>query len=401
MKSGLYAVHVRNNKKKKKYIYGPKFKYGVQVPRNVRDALALDKANGDTKWADAIKKEIEALKALKCFEFRDQRPGNDYQKTTLVMIFEVKYDLRHKARLVAGGHLIDILDNSGYSSCVKNISVRLLHLIADQHKLTQLCGDVGNVFVNAYTNERVFAIAGLEFGDDEGKVVILVKALYGLAMSAEYWHSFFADFLRSIGFKPTRFDNDVWIKYASDKKSYEYICTHVDDFMIVVKDPNSIMKKIQDRFVVKAVGPPDYYLGNDYKRDKSGKYCYGCKRYLVEALRHVTTMFGNLKKHSTLLPTSDHPEEDNSTILSSEDHRKFQMLIGMLNWLVGIGRIDISHSVASLARFVACPRQGHLDRALQVFGYLKKFPNRRIRVDSKDPCFIGSEETLNCDLTII
>ena len=101
--------------------------------------------------------EIDALIALQCFEFRpqDQKPGKEYQKTTLVMIFEVKHDLRHKARLVAGGHLVDVLDNSVYSSCVKNISVQLLHVIAQKHKLDQLSGDVGNAFVNAYTNENL------------------------------------------------------------------------------------------------------------------------------------------------------------------------------------------------------------------------------------------------------
>lgn len=35
-----------------------------------------------------------------------------------------------------------------------------------------------------------------------------------------------------------------------------------------------------------------------------------------------------------------------------------------------------------------------------VFGYLKKYPNRRIRVESSDPDFIGEEETLHKDMTM-
>ena len=76
-----------------------------------------------------------------------------------------------------------------YSSCVKNISVRLLYIIAHNQDLSLLCGDVGNAFVNTYTNERVYAITGPDIGEDEGKIVILVKALYDLATSAERWHS--------------------------------------------------------------------------------------------------------------------------------------------------------------------------------------------------------------------
>jgi hypothetical protein len=51
----------------------------------------------------------------------------------------------------------------------------------------------------------------------------------------------------------------------------------------------------------------------------------------------------------------------------------------------------------SLSRFSACPRKGHLERALKVFGYLKKRPNRRICVDSRDPMLLGFEKELEQD----
>ena len=37
---------------------GPKFKFGTQVPRNAKEAHRLDAQNGDTKWKDAITKEL-------------------------------------------------------------------------------------------------------------------------------------------------------------------------------------------------------------------------------------------------------------------------------------------------------------------------------------------------------
>ena len=102
---------VKNKKKKKKFMIGPRFKYGVQIPQNVREAYKLDKHNGDDKWTKAIKKEINTLVVdLKCFEFHPAGTnlGSDFQCTTLVMIFEVKHDLHHKARLVAGRHLVNL-----------------------------------------------------------------------------------------------------------------------------------------------------------------------------------------------------------------------------------------------------------------------------------------------------
>ena len=70
------------------------------------------------------------------------------------------------------------------------------------------------------------------------------------------------------------------------------------------------------------------------------------------------------------------------------------MLVGMLNWTVGIGRFDIIHATSSLAPFALCPRKGHLERALRVFGYLKNYPNKRIVVDSWDPIFTRGD--LSC-----
>ena len=93
-------------------------------------------------------------------------------------------------------------------------------------------GDVGNAFVTAETREKVYFIAGREFGERQGMTVIIRKALYGLASSAACFHAHFGDTLRSAGFVPTPFDNDVWIRISKDKKAYEYVCSHEDDFCI-------------------------------------------------------------------------------------------------------------------------------------------------------------------------
>eukprot|EP00957_Ditylum_brightwellii_P042808 3241003-Ditylum_brightwellii.AAC.1 len=79
------------------------------------------------------------------------------------MVFDCKQDGRYKARLVAGGHLIDLLNHDVYSSMVKGISVCLLHVIAHSASMEVLCGDIGNTYVNAYTTEKVYAVASPEF----------------------------------------------------------------------------------------------------------------------------------------------------------------------------------------------------------------------------------------------
>ena len=151
------------------------------------------------------------------------------------------------------------------------------------------------------------------------------------------------------------------------------------------------MDLIQAEYKVKSVGPPEYYLGNDYKKHPNGCWAVGCKKYICEAIRRVEKEFGRLTKQSLPLPGGDHPEEDTSEFLNDSDHRRYQMLIGMLNWIAGIGRFDIAHSTTTLARFSSCPRKGHMERALRVFGYLKKRPNRRVVMDSRDPIITGGD----------
>jgi hypothetical protein len=68
----------------------------------------------------------------------------------------------------------------------KSISVKLCTSFLKK-QLRQLCGDIGNAYVNAFT-KKVYARAGPD-GTLEGSIVIIVKALYGLRSSSERWHA--------------------------------------------------------------------------------------------------------------------------------------------------------------------------------------------------------------------
>ena len=151
-------------------------------------------------------------------------------------MYDIKQDLRFKARLVCNGKLVDAGDLSTRATVVKTVSVRLLDIIAASQTLTVLTGDIGNAFVQATTNEKVYTRLGKEFGSRAGTIALIVKALYGLTTSAERFRTLLADFIRSLGFTPSRCDRDVWMRLRRAKDGYDYICTHVDDFKIVARD---------------------------------------------------------------------------------------------------------------------------------------------------------------------
>ena len=66
-------------------------------PLKRKESLEFDKENGNNKWAEAMNLVIQSLNDLKCFEFqpKDYSPAKEYQKTTLMIIMNVKQDLSH------------------------------------------------------------------------------------------------------------------------------------------------------------------------------------------------------------------------------------------------------------------------------------------------------------------
>ena len=181
------------------------FKYGFEVPKSWKDIIRIDTAANNTRWQDAVTKEVGALIMHHCFDFKsaDFKPSADYQYCRLHLVYDVKSDLTFKARLVCNGSQVDPWDLSSRATVVKSISVRLMDLIADAQGHQVLCGDIGNAFIQAKTKEKIYTRVGNEFGDRAGCIALIIRALYGLTTSAERFRTLFADFLRTLGFNPT------------------------------------------------------------------------------------------------------------------------------------------------------------------------------------------------------
>jgi hypothetical protein len=141
-------------------------------------------------------------------------------------------DFTRKARLVAGGHMTDTPSAITYSSVVSRDSVRIALMIAALNDLDILAADIGNAYLNAETREKVYAIAGPEFGSREGQVVIIRRALYGLKSSGAAWRAHLAETLHTLEYTSSLADPDVWMRpaiKANGEHYYEYILVYVDD----------------------------------------------------------------------------------------------------------------------------------------------------------------------------
>jgi hypothetical protein len=83
-------------------------KYGFELPKTVTEVLAMDRRTGTTVWRDAIEKEMKNVMII--FEFsEDPNPPVGYTKATCHIIFDIKFDLTRKARLVLNGAKHEVL----------------------------------------------------------------------------------------------------------------------------------------------------------------------------------------------------------------------------------------------------------------------------------------------------
>ena len=320
-----------------------------------------------------------------------------YQEIKCHVIFDVKVDFTRKARFVAGGHMTDAPGSITYSSVVSRDSIRIAFLVASLNDLDVLAGDVTNAYLNAPCRERIWFEGQIETGEDQGKVLMLTRALYGLKSSGAAWRADLAATIRELGFISTQADPDVWIRSAG--LHYEMILVYVDDILIFAKKPKEIMDDLGKHYEMKpeSVKTPEMYLGANFDKiqlpDGRSEWCMSSKHYVKNAIKVIEAWMieddPEAKLKSTAknpFPSGYKPELDVTTELNDDLASRFLQLIGILRWAVELGRLDIFTEVSQLSQHQALPRRGHMEAAYHIFAYLKKHDNGgRIVFDSKTP----------------
>jgi len=370
-----------------------KYKFGIQVPKGIKNAISLDKKNNNNLWQEAIETELKQLTDYETFIILDS--GEDipkgYQKIPYHIVFDVKYDLRHKARLVAGGNWTVNDKEDIYSGVVRMDTIRIGFFLGELYGLSCCACDIGNAFLYGKTKEKVYITAGPEFGSTLfGKNLIINKSLYGLKTSAARFHEHLAESLLRLGFKKTKHDPDLWMV---DKVShYEYLATYVDDILIWSKDPMAVIKSLEKIYLLKNVGIPEYYLGGNVEflgetwKNQGLGLAISAKTYIQNVIPKFEGLFGKeLKPIKTPMSEGYHPEVDDSPLCTEEDSAKYRSVIGCCIWIILLGRFDIAYATSAMSRFNMAPREGHLKAVKRILAYLKTFPKGRVIIDTSYP----------------
>ena len=73
---------------------------------------------------------------------------------------------------------------------------------------------------------------------------------------------------------------------------------------------------------------------------------------------------------------------------------KYLLMAGQLQWLVTPGRFDLHTQVATMSKFRAPPRQGHMDRLKRIYYYAIRTKDYaiRFRTDQPDYSFLPDQD---------
>eukprot|EP00957_Ditylum_brightwellii_P087311 6645632-Ditylum_brightwellii.AAC.1 len=74
-----------------------------------------------------------------------------------------------------------------------------------------------------------------------------------------------------------------------------------------------------------------------------------------------------------------------SPVLGPPEAAFNQSLIGILCWMVELGRVEICLEVSKLSSHLAMLREGHLNHVLNIFAHLRKYHNTELFYDPSDP----------------
>ena len=250
-------------KKPKSKYWQRTHKFGIQIPKSVKESFAIDRENGNSYWHDATRQEMP--KIIDSVEEYNSNTDKliGYQEITGHMIFVIKFseNFRQKAWYVADGHKTKILPSITSSTVVSREYVKICLTIAALNDLEILSADIENTYLTAPCCEKVWIRAGTEFGDLQGKILGVKKALYGLKSSGASFRVFLAEHLDNIGFKSSVADPDVWMREATKPDSeryYEYILYYVNDILCMSHDSRHPMNEIgaHMKFKKNKVEPP-------------------------------------------------------------------------------------------------------------------------------------------------
>mgnify|MGYP002413840545 FL=1 len=352
------------------------------VPRDLEAQLQLvcedgeprsfAEAERDAAWRAAMKLEMDAVEQNRTWELADLPRG--HRAITLKWVFKLKRDgagaiIKHKARLVARGFLqqegVDFDD--AFAPVARMESVRLLLALAAQEGWRVHHMDVKSAFLNGDLKEEVYVHQppGFTIPGQEGKVLRLRKALYGLRQAPRAWNAKLDSTLKKMGFEQSPHEAAVYRRGSGGNALL--VGVYVDDLVITgTKDAEvaAFKEDMKATFQMSDLGLLSFYLGIEVHQDHSGI----ALRQSAYAKR-IVELAGLTDCHPALTPMEERLKLSRDSTTEEVDATQYRRLVGSLRYLTHT-RPDLAFSVGYVSRFMERPTSEHQQAVKRIVRYI-------------------------------
>jgi hypothetical protein len=194
--------------------------------------------------------------------------------------------------------------------------------------------------------------------------------------------------MRQMGYTSCKADPGLWYKAETRPDDnfgyYAFILCYNENILCVNHDPMNVINLINGYTPLKQflIGDPDIYLGAKLKTTQleNGIWAWGLSpsKYVTQAVKNCAKHLTNKLNKCFCFPqradnpslSHYYPELDLSDSLDPECSSFYQHLIGVMRWMVELGRNDIANEVSLLSSHLAYPCKGHLKTALHMMSCL-------------------------------
>ena len=202
--------------------------------------------------------------------------------------------------------------------------------------------------------------------------MLLKSSLYGLKQASLNWYEKLREGLLSRGFKSSVIDPCLYIKDGM------LLLTYVDDCIIASPSMDRIdhfvhsMKTGPENFVLTDEGDVDKFLGIEITKHEGSSFELS-QPYLIERILRLLGLLDNDFKVDTNPAMTPAFQSLLHRDLAGKPRRRpwnYRTAIGMLNYLQGHSRPDISMAVHQCARYSTNPMLSHEKAVMRIGRYL-------------------------------
>ncbi|SYW74524.1 uncharacterized protein UHO2_01390 [Ustilago hordei] len=341
------------------------------------DPTIHEAMNGEDRkhWEEAMRKELDGLEAMGTWEIVDLPKGANTVDTRWVLKIKTDANLvptKFKARLVARGFTQrEGIDYTEVFAPVAPIqSIRGVIAVAAVQDWEMDSIDVKQAYLNSTIHHDVYLKPPVGIEIPPGKVLKVVKGLYGLKQSGREWNIELDSHLRTIGFHCMQSAPCLYSRGTGDKITI--ITAYVDDMLITSPSREEVdraKREIMDKWETQDNGRIKEFLGIKIIRDRRRRRI---SLSLTAYIKEMVNKWLGGANEKFWIPMLSVANTAGGERCEPKRAKRYQELVGQLLWVSNTARPDIAFAVGVLARYMSIPIDSAWKAAVHVVKYLNQ-----------------------------